>query len=211
MVTTNPARGPADAPRGALRCPAPPVNTGIVRYGLDPNARFYQYGDSYREVDPDSVMKYGEALVFDRLLGLQIASRAHEYLDLGFLSGGTACILSLPCGGRIDPGTGKLSLQLPVRSLMGALSTLDLSGISGTLSARLGNRPSASNRAPRFIDIHVHDIMPELPGLSHAKAPMIDNSREELLESVEYCRSMFGRHNQLRDSTNPRDPRQCLQ
>lgn len=200
-------RDPQHRTRGALTCPAPPAGGGIIRYGLDQFGCFYQYGDSY--ATPSEVLDPSEALVFDRLLGLAIAQRKREYLDLGFVSGGIPCMLSLPCGGLVDRHTGDLVVQLPVCSLLGALVTLDLPAISGTLSARVGNRPT-SNGTPRFIDVHVNDIMPELPGLSQARAPMIGRSREDLLDAVDTCRALFARQHRQRDPIQPRDPGQYL-
>lgn len=169
-------------------CKAPPKPQAFTRLGLHQNGCFYQYGDSYDK--PAHLYEPDDALLFDRILDIQIAHRKREYLELDFLSEGLLCRLCLPCGGITSELTGTFSVQLPVRSLLGALLTLDLSAVSGMLSARLGT-PSRTGTKPRWIDVFVNNILPGLSGPCHVREPMIGPTHDDLLIAVEDCRALL--------------------
>lgn len=168
-----------------VKAPNPTLANALTRFGLHQDGHLYQWGDSYG--NPRVRYAQDDALPFQRIAAVQLMQLHRECLSIGFVMDGRPCALILPANGSQDPER-EFRSTLPVRSLLGALRTLDLSGVSGTISARLG-KPAASNRKPRWIDIHINDAMPELPGLSLIREPLIGPTRRDLELSIDDCRT----------------------
>lgn len=182
MSADTTALAPVKHPQfGILPASPRPVVTTI---GISQDGCFYQYGETAQTPGP-----IVPALGTPRLLDVQIVTRGKEgsrygtrdYLEVR-MAGETPerqYLLRLPCqGGKTRDGN--FTIQHAVRSLLGALTELDLQAVGVKLEPIRG-------REATFVQV---SLDPE--GQQRLVAPSIGPSRVDLEIAVDRCRASLG-------------------
>lgn len=172
----------ADASLADGILPATPAPR-LIRFGFK-DGGFHRYGDN----GPGQPV---EAIATPGLIDLRIVQRGvgsryglRDYLDVRMYAPVPSAqfILSLPCGGHVSAGdpSGARRTQHTVRSLLGALITLDLSCTALKLQTKQG-------RAATFIVVLLHPTE-----YDPVVAPSIGPTRAELEQAIDTCRASLG-------------------
>lgn len=168
----------------------PAANTGIVPatpparvqlIGIDKDGRLYLYGDT----GPGQTVP---AVIACQILDVRVVARGgasrygeRDYLEIRMASPMPELQYSmrLPCSGS-KAADGSLIVQHSVRSLLGALVTLDLSATAVKLQPKRGHSAT-------FIEVLLHptEYKPVI-------APSIGPTRDDLEAAVDRCRAALG-------------------
>lgn len=178
------------SPPSALTRPVDPVEAAIVLrppspeitfFGINQVGHLYVYGDT--PATPKRILQYHEGIAFMAVRDCSVVHRAtRDYLQLVLMAPipNALYALCLPCGGT-ENRTGVISVQWPVRSLLGGLlgCGLDLNATAGILTARRGTTAN-------FIDLYLAPGLGEEP--QQVFAPAIDGDRNALEIAVNAVR-----------------------
>lgn len=187
-----PSPSPAVEPE-ALITPAAPrfglaprtVRPTLRRIGVTPTGDWYLYGATPADADRTPV----EAVCTPRILEIAVVTRAktssrfgpRPYLDVTMIGETPAIryVLSLPCA-YTDQRSGARLTPHSVRSLLGALLTLELANTPLKLEPNRGN-------AANFTNVYLD---PE--GLQQVRAKEIGDDECALQQAVDACRCKLG-------------------
>lgn len=164
--------------------PATPQSEVTV-IGISQAGRLYIYGDTPEQPGPECPAIIGAPVgidVVERGQGSRYGPR--PYLDLVLMTPiGSMAILRLPCKASLNPATGELQTPWSVRSLLGALTSIDLADRAFKFQAKRG-------REATFIQVFPYtpagDELPEL------RAQAIGPAQTDLELAVDHIRRSFG-------------------
>ena len=189
MTTSNlsPTSDPASPALPAWVVPASP-EPDLSVVGIDQGGTLYIYGDTPATPGPRLPALSGVLIdVTTVKLGKNSSYGPRDYLDFYLAAPvpNSRVLLRLPCGLSPNPRTGIPQMPWAVRSLLSALTTLDLQETAIKLQTTRGNQNATFFRViPYTPDGH------ELP---EVRAESIGGGRDDLEVAVNRLLSLLGR------------------
>lgn len=170
----------AASPDGLLTS-SPDIQTKVI--GITKDGVLYFYGDTAATPGPEIEALGG--LILDLQLtthGENSKYGPRDYLDLRLQTPTPLLhyILRLPTKPYLNPNTGELQCPWSVRSLLGALTALDLQDTAVKIEAKRG-------RDATFIQVSL-----DPHGEHRITEPSIGPSRQDLEEAIDTCRRSLG-------------------
>lgn len=174
---------PFDIPADGLLPASPDITTKMI--GINKAGILYFYSDTAPGGDPDSVVDAIAGLILDIQLTQKAATskfNPRDYLDIRLQSPTPLLhyVLSLPAKPYNHPKTNQLQHPWSVRSLLGALTTLDLQDLAVKLEAKRGTDAT-------FIQVSLDPL-----GEQRVTAPAIGPTRQDLEAAIDLCRRSLG-------------------
>lgn len=184
-ITSAPAKTnfPFDIPPDGLLPASPDITTKMI--GISKTGVLHFYTETAQGDKADSALDAIAGLILDIQLTQRGATSKfglRDYLDIRLQSPTPLLhyVLSLPAKPYTHPTTNQLQHPWSVRSLLGALITLDLQDLAVKLEAKRGTDAT-------FIQVSLDPL-----GEQRVTAPAIGPSRQDLEEAIDICRRSLG-------------------